>query len=124
MARPRATAPSRLSNLRLDLGGSITHGAPQNKINAANILASGSDLPAASALPMWGERTNGFDAMSAVERLDEQDRDMREKAASAGLEAIAEEAQAAGEKSRVRLRPLLALAPYVSRHRPRATPPL
>src|ERR1700756_4563498 len=58
--------------------------------------------------------------MSAVERLDEQDRDMREKAASAGLETIAEEAQAAGEKSRVRLRPLLALAPYVARYRTRA----
>jgi ATP-binding cassette, subfamily B, bacterial len=58
--------------------------------------------------------------MSAVERLDEQDRDMREKAASAGLEAIADEAQAAGEKSRARLRPLLALAPYVARYRTRA----
>src|SRR6201996_8204762 len=58
--------------------------------------------------------------MSAVERLDEQDRDMREKAAAAGLEAIADEAQAAGEKSRARLRPLLALAPYVARYRTRA----
>ncbi len=54
--------------------------------------------------------------MSAVERLDEQKSDKPE--GTAALEAIADEV--ANEKSRARLRPLLALAPYVARYRGRA----
>jgi ATP-binding cassette, subfamily B, bacterial len=58
--------------------------------------------------------------MSAVERLDEQNGSAPEEAASAAIQAIAIDAQPANGKSRARLRPLLALAPYIARYRGRA----
>ena len=58
--------------------------------------------------------------MSVVERLDEQKGEAPVAAASVALEAISDHVQPAGEKNRARLRPLLALAPYVARYRGRA----
>jgi len=56
--------------------------------------------------------------MSAVERLDGTDRDS--PAESQVRNIIAGEAQEQGARGRARLRPLLALAPYVARYRGRA----
>src|SRR5579871_4510334 len=58
--------------------------------------------------------------MTAVEQLDEQKSEAPVAAGSFALEAISGEVQPTGEKSRARLRPLLALAPYVARYRGRA----
>jgi ATP-binding cassette subfamily B protein len=55
--------------------------------------------------------------MSAVERLDDQYRDEGEKVPAASIEAELIDQPA---KSRAKLRPLLALAPYVARYRGRA----
>ncbi|UPK36604.1 ABC transporter ATP-binding protein/permease [Bradyrhizobium sp. 186] len=55
--------------------------------------------------------------MSAVERLDDQYRDEGQNVPAESIEAALIEAPA---KSRARLRPLLALAPYVARYRGRA----
>jgi ATP-binding cassette subfamily B protein len=56
--------------------------------------------------------------MSAVERLDEQDRDT--PAGSETRASLAAEAQEQRARGRARLRPLLALSPYVARYRGRA----
>jgi ATP-binding cassette subfamily B protein len=56
--------------------------------------------------------------MSAVERLDDAGRDT--PAGSQARNILAGEAQEQGARSRARLRPLLALSPYVARYRGRA----
>src|SRR6516225_2938406 len=65
-----------------------------------------------------GCRSDGSGLMSAVERLDGTDRDS--PAESQVRNIIAGEAQEQGARGRARLRPLLALAPYVARYRGRA----
>src|SRR6185312_4986905 len=99
-----------------DLGGSITYETRQNKPLDLRILP---DLPASAAAPIWKWATDLAGLMSAVERLADEGSgtprpDPLIAAASAG-EAVIEP-----EKGRAKLRPLIALWPYIARYRGRA----
>src|SRR5437868_13961352 len=88
------------------------------------------ELPWTAEGPIWGRQTDWSDLMSAVERLDDGLSDRPEgRLADAPIprdvaenEAVAIETQLIEPPAggRARLRPLLALAPYVTRYRWRA----
>src|SRR6516164_6172597 len=76
-------------------------------------------LPRPEARPIWCiYRKSGSDLMSAVERLDETGGGAPPPPGVLVTEAAAAESERA--KGRARLRPLLALSPYVARYRGRA----
>ena len=99
-----------------DLAGSITHAPRQNKPGSPSASRGFASLGSPSYL---GEGdSDGSDLMSALERLEDAG-DEKRLAADA---SVAEAATDGGGRSRgsARLRPLLALAPYIARYRGRA----
>ena len=103
-----------------DLGGSITQPARQDKpgIPPFGTLA---DLPVDTAEPIWG-RQLGLDLMSAAEQLEDQRGGMPSRRDALLEQEALIETQLAQSPARTgaKLRPLLALAPYVARYRGRA----
>src|SRR5579871_748152 len=75
------------------------------------------DLPAPRERPIWVVKHNGSGRMSAVERFDEGQSGLQPDGAVA--EVLGLDAETTKER-RSKLRPLLALAPYVARYRGRA----
>src|SRR3984885_8125237 len=109
MAFPRGGARLSSNAAMTDLGGSITHAPRQNKPRDPAISA---DLPASHQGPI-------SNIMSALERREQQS-DGTPPRPDAAPETIETELAELPAKSRARLRPLFALAPYVARYRGRA----
>ena len=111
-----------------DLGRSITQQGPQNKRgNVLNRRIPDQEPAGFATVGGWAYlvagKAIGPDLMSAVERLEERrgETPPRHDPAGADLPAIEAELTELPVKSSARLRPLLALMPYVARYRGRAT---
>ena len=78
------------------------------------------DLPAPPPGPIWG-RQSGSDLMSAAERLEDAQRQSPPRRDARSRKSLHRgPADAAAGQTGAKLRPLLALAPYVARYRGRA----
>ena len=122
MAVPSAPAPVFKVAVGTDLGRSLTQQASQNK-------PSISPDRRLLRICLWWRRglsgkaeAIGPDLMSAVERLEDRRGEMPPRRDVEPVEASSIEAQLTSPaKGGTRLRPLLALAPYVARYRGRAS---
>src|SRR6185437_2763027 len=116
MACPNgAVAPVFWLRMSKELGRSIAHETLQNK--STTFVSFRICQAARRGLCRHDHRSNGSDLMSAVERLDEGQKGpaaLPEQAA----EALSIDDASPGRRSK--LRPLLALSPYVARYRGRA----
>src|SRR6267378_5664771 len=86
-------------------------------------LVPSQDLPAVAAAPIWGWQSDWSNLMSAVERLEDRRGETPSRRDSVPSEASSAPVEAELTQlpaSSARLRPLLALAPYVARYRGRA----
>jgi ATP-binding cassette, subfamily B, bacterial len=105
-----------------DLGRSITRQAPQNKLGILPNLCLSGFASAGSGAYLGKAAAIGPDLMSAVERLDDRhgETPLRGDLVSADSSSIEAQLTQSAASGSARLRPLLALAPYVARYRGRA----
>ena len=104
-----------------DLGGSITQEGRQNKLPEPSDWPICRDLPAPLPGPIWGHR-NWSLFMSAAEQLEDPPGGVppRRDALLEEEAFIESQLTQSPAKTGAKLRPLLALAPYVTRYRGRA----
>jgi ATP-binding cassette subfamily B protein len=92
-------------------------------------MAQGADLPARVMEPIWGWQTEWFEFMSAVERLEDRGEQTAPGGGAAAEPGVVLEPALPLDATLIsspavrtaRLRPLLALAPYMARYRGRVT---